>query len=184
MIRHSNTEDIPLRTIRITLWHNTAILSLRKQEQLCMGRLNVCPQEDPFVVQRGHVWWRHDRMSRRWVLWILCWAEIPLELQLCFSIINILNVWDCVPEFLQIHILRFNILGCPDNFLSYSSLFLDQQANIHMLHKYNAGSEVTYKPDNLLSFISSRWVSMLAEANIQTWGEDHFRSLLSDPHCI
>lgn len=144
MIWHSNTDDIPLRTIMIILWHNTAILSLRKQEQLCMGRLNICPQEDPFMAQRCHVWWPHARMFRRW---ILCWAEIPLELQLCFSIINILNIWDCFLQFLQICILGFNILGCPDNFLSYSSLFLDQQANIHTLHKYNAGSEVTYKPD-------------------------------------
>jgi len=37
-----------------------------------------------------------------------------------------------------------------------------------MLHKYNAGREVSYKPDNLLSFISSRWFSMLVEAKVQT----------------
>lgn len=179
-----NTEDSPLRSIMIILWHNTAIFGLRNQEQLCMRRLNVCPQENPFVGQRGHVWWHCARMSRRWILWILCWAEIPLELQLCFSVINSLNIWDCFSKFLQIRILGFNILGCPDNFLNCSSLFLDQQANIHMLHKYNAGSEATYKPDNLLSFISSRWISMLAEAKNQTWGENHFRCLLSDPHCI
>lgn len=126
-------------------------------------------------------------MSKRlmlWILWILSRAEILLELQFCFSIINILDIWDCFPKFLPICILGFNILGCPGNFPIYSSSFLDQQADIHMLQKYSTGSEVPYKPDNLLSFISSRWVSMLAEAKTQIWEEDLFRCLLSDLLCI
>lgn len=171
---------IPFRAITIILWHNIAIF---KQQQHSMARLNVCPQKDLFVAQRGHMWWHRARKSRRWILWILCWAEIPLELQLCFSIINSLNIWDSFSKFLQICILGFDFLDYPDNFISYTSLFLNQQANTHMLHKYNAGSEVTNKPDNLLVFISSRWVSMLAEAKVQARGEDHFMCLLSDPHC-
>lgn len=90
---------------------------------------------------------------------------------------NRLNMRHCFPKVLQIHILGFNILGCPDNFLSQSSLFLDQQANACTLHKYEAVKSLT---SQIILLVSSIGDEFLCWQRPRSSHEDCFRTPLSD----
>lgn len=90
---------------------------------------------------------------------------------------NRLNIRHRFPKVLQIRILGFNILGCPDNFLSYSSLFLDQQANACMLHKCKAAKALT---SQIILLVSSIADEFLCWQRPRSRHEDSFRSPLSD----